>query len=160
MAEQIDISNLLQEKFQHRTWNLDTIRMTIIHAMREFNFEDASCIYNVFRGIGTCELKPLSSIEDIEELSNYYLENFKKQMELTEQQILKQMQSTQEQVKKSMELTEQQVKKSMELTEQTEVKTSMELGMKNAETYLNQQNPTLAMIEFERVRLLRNFTRK
>ena len=92
-------------------------------------------------------------------LNQQMQENFKKQMELTEQQILKQMQSTQEQVKKSMELTEQQVKKSMELTEQ-QVTKSMELGMKNAETYLNQQNPTLAMIEFERVRLLRNFLRK
>ena len=31
--------------------------------------------------------------------------------------------------------------------------------MKNAETFLNQHNPTLAMIEFEQARFLRNFMR-
>lgn len=51
--------------------------MTILHAMTEFNFVDLSCIHNVFSGIGTCELKQLSSIEDIEELLNYYLVYYK-----------------------------------------------------------------------------------
>ena len=72
MDEEIDISNFLQ-RHQNRSWNFDIIRMTIYHAIDNFNFEDSSCIYNVFRGIGTAELKPLISIEDIEKLSNYYL---------------------------------------------------------------------------------------
>ena len=72
MDEEIDISNFLQGH-QNRSWNFDIIRMTIYHAINNFNFEDSSCIYNIFRGIGTAELKPLTSIEDIEKLSNYYL---------------------------------------------------------------------------------------
>ena len=77
MAEQIDISNFLQERYPNRNWNFDTIRMTISHALDVFQFEDVSCIYNVFCDIGICELKRLSSIQDIEELSNYYLVHYK-----------------------------------------------------------------------------------
>lgn len=77
MAEQVDISNFLQERYSNRNWNFDTIRMTISHALNVFQFEDVSCIYNVFRNIGICELKRLSSIEDIKELSNYYLVHYK-----------------------------------------------------------------------------------
>jgi hypothetical protein len=43
---------------------------------------------------------------------------------------------------------------------QDQARRSIELAMKNAETFLNQHNPTLAMIEFERARLLRNFLRE
>jgi hypothetical protein len=62
----------------------------------------------------------------------------------------------QENFKKQMEYTQEQVKKSIELT-QEQVRRSIEVAKKNAETFLNQHNPTLAMIEFERARLLRNF---
>jgi hypothetical protein len=85
--------------------------------------------------------------------------DFKKQMELTQEQIKKQLKFTEEQVKKSIELTEEQVKKQMGFT-QDQARRSIELAMKNAETFLNQHNPTLAMIEFERARLLRNFLRE
>jgi hypothetical protein len=72
LAEQIDISDFFQNRLQSIAWNVDTIRMTIMNA-RSLNFEDSSCIFNVFRDVGICELKPLSSIEDIEDLLNYYL---------------------------------------------------------------------------------------
>jgi hypothetical protein len=77
LNEQTDIVNYLQEKYQNRNWGFDIIRMTILHAMTEFNFVDSSCIHNVFSGIGTCELKQLSSIEDIEGLLNCYLVYYK-----------------------------------------------------------------------------------
>ena len=85
--------------------------------------------------------------------------DFKKSIELTQEQVKKQMEFTEEQVKKSIELTQEQVKKQMGFT-QDQARRSIELAMKNAETFLNQHNPTLAIIEFERARLLRNFLRE
>ncbi len=85
--------------------------------------------------------------------------DFKKSIELTQEQVKKQLEFTEEQVKKSIELTQENFKKQMGFTEE-QARRSIELAMKNAETFLNQHNPTLAIIEFERARLLRNFLRE
>ena len=72
LTDQIDISDFFQDRLHNISWNTDTIRLIIKYAVDGFHFENVSCIFNVFRNIGICELKRLS-FEDLEELSNYYL---------------------------------------------------------------------------------------
>ena len=54
----------------------------------------------------------------------------------------------QENIEKQMEFTEQQAQK------------ALESAMKNAEKYLNQDNPTLAMYEFGLARFYKNLLRR
>ena len=86
-------------------------------------------------------------------LNQQMQENFKKQMEFTQEQVKKQMEFTEELVKKQSNLQ----KNSQEVTTEEQPRRSIELAMKNAETFLNQHNPKLAIIEFERARLFRKF---
>lgn len=92
-------------------------------------------------------------------LNKQMQENFEKQMEFTEQQTKQQMDLMSKQMEKQMEFMNKQTEKQMEFTEQQAQK-SLESAMKNAEDYLNQHNPTLAMYEFGLARLYKNFSRK
>ncbi len=57
--------------------------------------------------------------------------------------------------KKTIEHAEEQPRRSEE-----EAKRLIEVAMRNSQDFLNQHNPTLAMIEFECARILRNFLRE
>jgi predicted HNH restriction endonuclease len=56
---------------------------------------------------------------------------------------------------RQMEIHQEQTESSLKNMEE-QAKISFETAIKNAETYLNQRNPTLAMLEFQRAKLLRD----
>jgi predicted HNH restriction endonuclease len=56
---------------------------------------------------------------------------------------------------RQMKIHQEKTESSLKNIEE-QAKISFETAIKNAETYLNQRNPTLAMLEFQRAKLLRD----
>ena len=68
-----DLIDCLHERFENRNWGYDIIRWAVSYAQTESRSKDITYLYNVFRNIGTCELKRVTNVEDMEHLSNCYL---------------------------------------------------------------------------------------
>lgn len=68
-----DLIDCLRERYENRDWVYDTIRWAVSFAQIELKAKDVTSLYNVFRNIGTCEVRRVTTAEDIEQLSSYYL---------------------------------------------------------------------------------------
>jgi hypothetical protein len=75
--EKQDLASSLLNKFSNRSWGFDTIRLAAYHALKNFNFTEVSCVYNVFTGIGTYQSLKVCTKHDINRLLKYYLVRYK-----------------------------------------------------------------------------------
>jgi len=74
----MDLIDCLSGRYENRNWGYDVIRGAASYMKHESNSTDLGYFYNVFRGIGTCELRKVLNFDDVQILSNYYLVWYKK----------------------------------------------------------------------------------
>jgi hypothetical protein len=68
-----DLIDCLRYKYENRNWGFDTVRWLLPNLQTAFNFNDISCLYNVFKGIGICRSERLTTSKHIKRFLDYYL---------------------------------------------------------------------------------------